>query len=77
MGMIQIRNVPPELHRKLKVRAAEKGMSLSDYLRDEIERVAAVPTVDEIKERLRKLPPPHRMKEPPSREIRRMRDAAW
>jgi len=32
MTMIQIRNVPPELHRKLKVRAAEAGMSLSDYL---------------------------------------------
>jgi antitoxin FitA len=77
MGMIQIRNVPPELHRKLKVRAAEKGMSLSDYLGSEIERIAAVPTPDEIKDRLRRLPPPHKLKEPPSREVRRMRDAAW
>lgn len=30
--MIQIRNVPESLHRKLKVRAAEAGMSLSDFL---------------------------------------------
>ena len=30
--MIQIRNVPPKLHRRLKARAALEGMSLSDYL---------------------------------------------
>lgn len=31
--MIQIRNVPEAVHRKLKARAACAGMSLSDYLR--------------------------------------------
>ena len=72
--MIQIRNVPDELHRKLKVRAAEHGMSLSDYLLAEVERVAAVLTPDEIKERLDRLPPPD-LSEPPSAVIRRMRDA--
>lgn len=30
--MIQIRNVPDELHRDLKVRAARSGMTLSDFL---------------------------------------------
>lgn len=30
--MIQICNVPDDLHRKLKVRAAELGLTLSDYL---------------------------------------------
>jgi plasmid stability protein len=30
MKTIQIRNVPDELHRKLKVRAAERGTSLSE-----------------------------------------------
>ena len=30
--MIQLRNVPDALHRKLKSRAAQAGMSLSDYL---------------------------------------------
>ena len=46
--MIQIRNVPEPLHRKLKVRAAEAGQSLSDYLLAELERVAARPTREEM-----------------------------
>jgi antitoxin FitA len=56
MGHIQIRNVPPELHRKLKARAAEVGMSLSDYLLETVIRpVAERPTMDEMAERLRRL----------------------
>jgi len=51
-SMIQIRNVPETLHRRLKARAAMAGMSLSDYLLDEIRRVAARPTVDELRARL-------------------------
>jgi antitoxin FitA len=35
--MIQIRNVPEELHRELKSRAARAGMTLTDYLLREIE----------------------------------------
>ena len=50
--MIQLRNVPEPLHRKLKARAALEGMSLSDYLLHEIRRVAERPTVAELKERL-------------------------
>lgn len=50
--MIQLRNVPEALHRKLKSRAALEGMSLSDYLLNEIRRVAERPTVAELKERL-------------------------
>lgn len=50
--MIQIRNVPDTLHRKLKVRAAMAGQSLSDYLLAEIGRIAAVPTREEILARL-------------------------
>lgn len=38
--MIQLRNVPDELHRRLKSRAALEGMSLSDYLLGEIARDA-------------------------------------
>ncbi len=52
MKMIQIRNVPDSLHRTLKARAALEGMSLSDFLRAEIERVAERPTVDELRRRL-------------------------
>jgi plasmid stability protein len=55
--MGQIRNVPSDLHRKLKARAALEGMSLSDYLLREIRNVAEQPTMEEIKERLSKLSP--------------------
>jgi plasmid stability protein len=50
--MIQIRNVPPELHRRLKSRAALAGMSLSDYLLAEIRQAAERPTIDELRARL-------------------------
>jgi plasmid stability protein len=50
--MIQIRNVPEALHRRLKSRAALAGVSLSDYLLDEIRRVAERPTLDELRARL-------------------------
>ena len=46
--MIQIRNVPDELHRKLKVRAAQEGMTLSDYLLSEVEQIAEKPTLREL-----------------------------
>ncbi|MGB3583427.1 MAG: hypothetical protein WBA40_20270 [Roseiarcus sp.] len=51
--MIQIRNVPEALHRRLKSRAALAGMSLSDYLLSEIRQVAERPTIDELRARLR------------------------
>jgi hypothetical protein len=50
--MIQIRNVPVAIHRKLKSRAALAGMSLSDYLLAEMRRMAELPTVDEMLDRL-------------------------
>jgi plasmid stability protein len=50
--MIQIRNVPDELHQVLKARAALAGMSLSDYLRRELERVVERPTRDEVLSRI-------------------------
>ena len=50
--MIQIRNVPDALHRTLKARAAMSGMSLSDYLLDEVERLSERPTLDEMRARL-------------------------
>ncbi|MDO9294717.1 hypothetical protein [Bradyrhizobium sp.] len=51
-AMIQIRNVPDALHRRLKSRAALAGMSLSDYLLSEIRQVAERPTIDELRARL-------------------------
>ena len=44
---IQIRNIDPELHQKLKIRAAKEGMSMSDYLRIEIEKLVSRPTMKE------------------------------
>jgi plasmid stability protein len=52
--MVQIRNVPEALHRKLKVRAADSGQTLSDYLLAELERLAARPTRDEMLTRIRR-----------------------
>jgi antitoxin FitA len=53
MAHIQIRNVPPDLHRKLKMRALEEGLTLSEYLLREAERAASRPTLAELTERVR------------------------
>jgi len=50
--MVQIRNMPTEMHRELKARAAREGMSLSDYLLRELERVVERPTLEEMRKRL-------------------------
>jgi len=50
--MIQIRNVPETLHRRLKSRAALAGMSLSDYLLNEISQAAERPSLDELRARM-------------------------
>lgn len=55
--MIQIRHVPDALHRQLKIRAAEADMTLSDYLKGELEQIAAQPTLAQIADRLRELEP--------------------
>ena len=72
--MIQIRNVPEELHRKLKARAASSGMSLSDYLLSEIEQVAEKPTMSEWLEMVSSREPVE-VDESPAVTIRRIRDA--
>ena len=56
MPHIQIRNVPPELHKKLKVRAAEQGLTLSDYLMRQVERTADAPTLEDALRRIRSRP---------------------
>jgi plasmid stability protein len=72
--MIQIRNVPEDLHRTLKVRAAKAGMTLSDYLLSEIEQVANKPTLREWLEMVSR-DEPVEVGESPAEIIRRMRDA--
>lgn len=51
--MIQVRNVPDELHRTLKIRAAAEGLSLSDYIKRELEASAGRPTFEEVNARVK------------------------
>jgi antitoxin FitA len=48
LRMVQVKGVPEGVHRTLKARAALRGQTLSDYLRGEMERLAARPSPDEL-----------------------------
>jgi len=72
--MIQIRNVPDALHRKLKARAALEGMSLSEYLLSEVRRAAERPSVSELRQRLAQRTPVQPSPSP-ARALREERDA--
>ena len=50
MPSIQIKNVPPDVHRTLRRRAAEAGMSLQEYLLAELTDQARRPTLEEVLE---------------------------
>jgi plasmid stability protein len=54
--MVQIRNVSPELHRRLKTRAATEGLSMSDFVLREVRKALDRPTRQEVLDRLRALP---------------------
>jgi antitoxin FitA len=64
------------VHRKLKARAASGGVSLSEYLRTELERVAASPTPDELLDRLRSRKAV-RPREGSADALRAVRDVVW
>jgi plasmid stability protein len=72
--MIQLRNVPDALHRRLRTRAALAGMTLSDYLQRELEQIAGTLTYDELRKELSGLRPA-KVAEPAAAVIRRERDA--
>lgn len=55
--MLQVRNVPEDIHRRLKSRAAQAGTSLSEYVLVELKRMAELPTFDELRARLARLTP--------------------
>jgi len=74
MKMIQIRNVPEALHRRLKVRAATEGLSLSDYLQTQMQAVADRPTVAELTQRLESRSRAS-LSETPTEALRRERSA--
>ncbi len=46
--MLQVRNVPDDLHALLRARAAEAGLSLSEYALRELRAVAARPSKAEV-----------------------------
>jgi plasmid stability protein len=71
--MIQIRHVPDALHRRLRARAALAGMTLSDYLRRELEVAAERLSPAELRERLAALEPVA-PREPPAVALRAERD---
>ena len=71
--MIQIRNVPDEVHRKLKIRAAKEGVTLSELLAREARRLAEEPTLEELRERLLALPRV-KVRTSPAAMIRQERD---
>lgn len=50
---IQIRNVPDEVHRELRARAAAAGTSLSEFALTQLVRVAEKPPVGEVLARAR------------------------
>lgn len=52
--MIQIRHVPDDIHKLLKIRAVEQGLSLSDYLLRELTQMVKRPTLDDVLARIEK-----------------------
>ena len=52
MAALQLRDVPDDLHRELKVRAARSGQSLSEYTLAVLQQHVATPTLPELMERI-------------------------
>jgi plasmid stability protein len=72
--MLQLRHVPDSLHRRLKARAALAGLSLSDYLIREVQKIAEQPTPEEMRVRLRQRIA-HRGRRSPTDVLRAERDS--
>lgn len=74
MKLLQIRNVPDDVHRTLKARAALAGMSLSEYALAELRRAAERPTREELLARIAARAPA-RLRRSPAAAVRAERDA--
>ena len=74
--MVQIRNMPDEIHREAKVRAARAGMSLSAFLLKEIERSLALPSGPEFLSRIATREPV-RQRETAAEALRAERESRW
>lgn len=53
MTALQIRNLPEDVHRTLKARAAQRGQSLSEYASGILRKDAETPTIAELWERMK------------------------
>ena len=73
MKMLQVRNIPEDLHRALKERAAREGTTMSDLVLRELPRLAHRPSPEEVMERIRRRSPV-RAGDRPADTIRRDRD---
>jgi antitoxin FitA len=72
--MIQVRDVPQQVHSTLKARAAREGMSLSDFIKRELERTVERPTMREwleLTQRAKPIP----AKRSGAQVVRELRDA--
>jgi plasmid stability protein len=54
MGIVNIRDVPEELHEALKQRAAREGTSMAELIRRELSRIAYKPSLEGIAARARR-----------------------
>ncbi len=57
MPNIQVRDVPDDVHRRLKAQAALAGQSLNEYLLARVTEIAQTPTLGELAERIRRRAP--------------------
>jgi plasmid stability protein len=72
-ALLQVRDVPDDVHRKLKSRAAAAGMSLSEYVRTLLARDMARPTPAELAARIAARGAV-RLEEPSETTVRRLRE---
>jgi plasmid stability protein len=57
MPNVQIRDVPDDLHRRLKTQAATTGQSLNEFLLARLAEIAQTPTLHELAAEIRRQPP--------------------
>ncbi|MCU0314788.1 MAG: type II toxin-antitoxin system HicB family antitoxin [Solirubrobacteraceae bacterium] len=77
MPHIQIKDVPPELHERLREQAAAERVSLSAFLLRELEQIAGLPTVDEWLAQVRADPGRPRSPVSGAELVRGVRDEEW
>jgi antitoxin FitA len=73
---VQIRNIPESKHRKLKARAAMRGMTITDYVERLIDRDLQKPSWAEIASIIEQMPTHASQGETPSESVRTNRDEA-